>query len=307
MTIRIRALPAVLVVAAILLGACAPASSGARPPVKIGSANFTEQFVLAELYAQALESAGYPVERKLNLGSREIYAPALERGEIDLFAEYLATYLTFLKKDEGKAAADAQGDARKTQQALQDVLRAKNLTVLDPAPAVDTNALVVTKATADKHGLRKTSDLAKQNGQLVLGAPPTCPERPYCLPGFEKTYGLKFKEFKPLDTGGPLTVQALEANQIDVALLFSTDATIQVKGFVLLEDDKKLQAADNIAPVVRNDLLSKAPADFTSVLNNVSSKLTTEELTQLNRQVGVDKKDAKDAAAAWLKAKGIVR
>jgi osmoprotectant transport system substrate-binding protein len=118
---------------------------------------------------------------------------------------------------------------------------------------------------------------------------------------------LKFKEFKPLDPGGPITVAALEANQIDVAVLFTTDAVIPARGFVLLEDDKKLQLADNVAPVVRTELLNRAPADLKTLVNSVTTKVTTAELTGLNREVGLDKRDPKDAAAAWLKARGLVR
>jgi osmoprotectant transport system substrate-binding protein len=172
---------------------------------------------------------------------------------------------------------------------------------------VDTNGFVVTRETAEKHRLRRLSDLAAVAGQLVLGGPPECPDRPFCLPGLRQTYGITFKEFKALDAGGPLTVLALEGRQIDVALLFTTDAVIAVKGLVLLEDDKKLQLADNIVPVVRNDLLDRAPADFRTLINGVTAKITTEEITGLNRQVGVDKQDPKAAAAAWLRQKGLVK
>jgi osmoprotectant transport system substrate-binding protein len=151
------------------------------------------------------------------------------------------------------------------------------------------------------------SDLAPVADQLVLGGPPECPQRPFCQPGIEQVYGAKFKDFKPLDPGGPLTVAALEGKQVDVALLFSSDAVIAQKDFVVLEDDKKLQAADNVAPVVRDDLLSQAPADFKTLLNGVSAKLTTEELTGLNKQVGVDRMEPRDVAGAWLKAKGLVK
>lgn len=302
---RLRALALTLVaLAAVAAGCAAPTATGPKPTVRVGSANFTEQIVLGELYGQVLEANGYPIERKLNLGPRDIVAPAMDSAQIDLVPEYLATYVVYRS---GGDTSKADTDAQKTHRSLQDALKDKNLTVLDYAPAVDTNALVVTKATADRLGLKKTSDLARHNGQLVLGGPPTCPERPFCLIGFDRVYGLKFKEFKPLDTGGPLTVAALEGNQIDVALLFSTNAAIQAKGFVLLEDDKKLQLADNVAPVVRNDLLNRAPSDFRTLLNGVSAKLTTEELTGLNKQVDLDRKDAKEVAAAWLKAKGLVR
>jgi osmoprotectant transport system substrate-binding protein len=294
-----------LVAAAVALIGCQTLATGGgnRPTIRIGSTNFAEQTVLAELYGQALEANGYKIERKLNLGNREIVAPAIESGQIDLYAEYLATYLVFQTKDPKRASSDPAA----TYTALQDVLASKNLTVLDFAPAIDTNGFVVTKETAQKYGLTRMSDLAKVNEQLILGAPPECPTRPFCLIGLQQTYGLKFKEFKPLDAGGPLTVAALKGKQIDVALLFTTDAVIQTEGFVLLQDDKRLQQADNVAPVVRNDVLQKASGDFRTLLNQVSQRLTTEELTTLNRQVGVDKKDPRDVAGAWLRAKGIVK
>jgi osmoprotectant transport system substrate-binding protein len=259
--------------------------------------------IVAELYAQVLEANGYKIERKLNLGNREIVAPALESGQIDMYPEYLATYVTFLTKDQTKASTDAAT----TFKALQEALKPKNITALDFAPAVDQNGFVVTKATADRHGLKNLSDLAKVNNQLVLGGPAECPQRPFCQQGLEKTYGLKFKDFKALDAGGPLTVSALENNQVDVALLFTSDAVIQVKNFVLLEDDKKLQLSDNVVPVVRNEIADKAPADFKTLVNGVSAKLTTQDLTGLNKEVGVDKKDPKDVAGAWLKAKALIK
>ena len=240
---------------------------GARTTVRIGSTNFSEQLILGELYGQILEANGFTVERRFNLGSREIVAPALESGQIDLMAEYLATAEAFYAKDATKATTDPTA----TQRALQDVLTPKNLTVLDFAPAVDTNGFVVTKATADRLKLTKMSDLAPVAKDLVLGGPPECPQRPFCLLGLQQTYGLQFKEFKPLDPGGPLTVAALEADEIQVGLLFTTDATIALKGFVLLEDDKKLQLADNVAPIIRNDILTRAP-DARALLNSVTAR-----------------------------------
>jgi osmoprotectant transport system substrate-binding protein len=295
-----------LVAAAVLTGACAPAtgsSSGQKPTVRLGGQNFTEQTVLLELYGQALEAGGYTVERRANLGTREIVEPALESGQIDMYPEYLATVERFLSKDASKASTDA-GETRK---ALQEAFKPKGVTVLDYAPAVNQNGIVVSKATADRHNLKKVSDLAPVSNQLVFGGPPECPNRPFCIPGLERTYGVRFKEFKALDSGGPLTVAALEGNQIDVALLFTTDAAIPQKGFVLLDDDKKLQLADNVAPVVRDDLLNRAPADFETIVNGVTAKLTTQELTDLNKQVGVDRREAREVAAAWLKAKGLVK
>ncbi|HEU0168295.1 MAG TPA: ABC transporter substrate-binding protein [Chloroflexota bacterium] len=256
-----------------------------------------------ELYGQALEGAGYKVDRsKANLGSREVVEPALEKGDIDLVPEYMNTLLLFLDKNQ-----QGSGDAAADQKALQTVLTPKNLTVLDYAQAVDGNGFVVTKDTASKYNLKKMSDLAPVGNQLVLGGPPECPTRPFCQPGLKSTYGITFKDFKSLDAGGPLTVAALDANQIQVGLLFTTDATIVVKSYVLLDDDKHLQGADNVAPVVRNQLLNSAPPDFKTTLNGVSAKLTTANLTDMNKQVSIDKKDPKDVAGAFLKAQGLVK
>jgi osmoprotectant transport system substrate-binding protein len=296
-----------LALAAVLLvaSACGGASntgSGAKPTVIIGSTNFSEQLVLGELYAQTLEANGYTVTRKFNLGNREIVFPALQSGQIDMEADYLATLLSFVDK-----TAQGSTDPKVTAATLQKALDPKGLTVLDYAPAVDQNGFVVTKATADKYKLTKLSDLPPVAGQLVLGGPPECPTRPFCALGLKNTYGITFKDFKPLDTGGPLTVAALEGGQIDVGLLFTTSAIIAVKGFVLLDDDKHLQLSDNVAPVVRNDLLTKAGDSFKTLINSIAPKLTTAELTAMNKLVEVDKQDPKVVAKDWLKKQGIVK
>jgi osmoprotectant transport system substrate-binding protein len=301
---RFSVLSLAAVAAALLLAGCAQGAAGGKPPVRIGSTNFSEQVILAELYSQVLEANGYPVERRFNLGSREIVAPALETGQIDMYPEYMATYVTYLN---GGDTSKASTDPVTTYRNLLDTLRGKNMTVLDYAQAVDTNGFVVTKAKSDRDNLKKVSDLSRINDQYVLGGPPECPQRPFCMQGLQSTYGTKPKEFKPLDVGGPLTVAALEANQIDVAVLFTTDASIPAKNFVLLDDDKRLQNADNVAPVVRNDLLDRALADFKPLINSVTNKMTTAELTALNKQVGVDRKDPRDAARDWLRANGLVR
>jgi len=268
----------------------------------VASFNFPESNILMELYAQILEANGYTIERHAGLGTREIVEPALESGQVDLVPEYLATLEAFLAKTNSKATSDPAA----TQKALQDLLTPKNITVLDYSPAVDTNGFVVTKANADKYKLAKMSDLQSVAGQLVLGGPPECPQRPFCLIGLQSTYGLQFKDFKPLDAGGPLTVAALDSGDIDVGLLFSTDPNITLKNYVLLDDDKHLQLADNIAPVVRNQPLQQG-ADMRTLLNSVSAKLTTADLTDMNKQVGIDHKDAKDVAKAYLQSKSLVR
>ncbi|TME60383.1 MAG: ABC transporter substrate-binding protein, partial [Chloroflexi bacterium] len=307
---RGRTIFAALIALAVVATACGGAGSGtsggtARPDVTVGSTNFYEQLTLGELYAQILEANGYKVTRKFNLGNREIVQPALESGQIDVDAEYLATLLAFVDKD-GKIAKPTT-DPKETQAGLQKALDAKNLTVLDPAAATDQNGFVVTKATADSKSLKKLSDLAPVAKDMILGGPPECPQRPFCALGLKNTYGLTFKDFKPLDAGGPLTVAALDGKQIDVGLLFTSDPSIVAKNFVLLDDDKHLQLADNIAPVVRNAVLQKDDGTLKRLLNSISAKLSQSELNDMNKQVAVDKKDSKDVAAAWLKKQGLIK
>lgn len=299
-----RFLP-IVVLLALVSAACgggAGTPSADKPAIRIGSTNFSEQLIVGELYAQVLEAAGYKIERKFNLGAREVVIPAIESGQIDLEVDYLATLLAFLDKD-----AKGSTDASATAKTLDEKLKAKGLVQYDFAPAVDQNGIVVTKDTATRLKLSKVSDLTAVAKDLTFGGPPTCPNREFCAVGLEKVYGITFKTFKPLDTGGPLTVAALEGKQIDVALLFTSDAIISVKGFVLLEDDKKLQLSDNIVPIVRKDIADKGGADLRNRVNDVSKKLTTAELTELNKQVGVDKKDPKDVAKDWLKKQGLLK
>ncbi|MGH2377641.1 MAG: ABC transporter substrate-binding protein [Candidatus Limnocylindria bacterium] len=293
-----------LALAALVAGACGGAAgpAGAKPTVIVGSTNFYEQVILGELYAQVLEADGYTVERRFNLGNREIVQPALQSGQIDLLAEYLATLVVFLDSE-----AEPTTDKTETAEVLQGLLEPIGLTLLEPADATDQNGIVVTKETADRLGLSKVSDLEPVAGDLVFGAPPECPEREFCAIGLRDKYGITFKEFRPLDAGGPLTVAALEGNQIDVALLFTSDPSIVAKGFVLLEDDKQLQLADNIAPVVRTELLDEDPGEgIEALLNSVSAKLSQDELNGLNTEVAVEQKDPADVAAAWLKKQGLV-
>ena len=305
---RLRTILAALIAVAVVATACGGAGTGGtstKPDVIVGSTNFYEQITLGELYAQTLEANGYKVTRKFNLGNREIVYPALKSGQIQIVSEYLATLLAFVDKD-GKIAKPST-DKNDTKTGLQKALDADQLTVLDAADATDQNGFVVTKDTATSKSLKKLSDLAPIGNQLVLGGPPECPQRPFCQLGLKSTYGITFKDFKPFDTGGPLTIAALEGKQIDVGLLFTSDPSIVAKSFVLLDDDKHLQLADNIAPVVRKDLLSKDDGTITRLLNSLSAKLTQAELNDMNKQVAVDKKDSKDVAAAWLKKQGLIK
>ena len=307
---RRRLLPMVLLaVLALMAGACGDdddedasgtgtgsgetTSTGAKGEITIGAFNFSESAILAHIYAGALEEAGYTVEVRENLGNRELVAPALERGEIDLYPGYAATELEFFNSGAGQATPDAD----ETTEKLRTLLAGKQLTALEPSPAIDANAFAVTKATADRLKLSKLSDLAPVAGDLTLGGPPECPQRPFCQAGLEKTYGLKFKSFKALDAGGPLSKTALENGDVDVALIFSSDGAIVARNFVVLEDDKKLQNADNVVPVLRTEV---ATDEVKEILDEISGKLTTADLTELNKRADVDKEDPDALAKEWL-------
>ncbi len=289
---------------ALLVSACGGGQPAASPvergPITVASTNFTENVTLANIYGKALADKGYKVTYRLNLGRREIVAPALEKGDIDFYPGYAATDLEFYNNKAGEASGDVQATVAKLRQRLA----AKDIKVLDPSPAVDTNAIVVTKATASRLNLKKVSDLTPVAGQLRFGTTPECDIRPFCLPGLDRVYSIKFKEVKKYDSGGPLTIAALDRGDVDVALLFSTDATIAAKGWVVLDDDKHLQAADNVVPILRGKVASD---EVTQVLNRISAKLTTEALTQMNKRTNVDKDDPDVVATKWLQDNGFLK
>lgn len=275
-------------------------NDGGGKSVTIASANFSENVILANMYAKALEAKGYKVTPKFNLGNRELIYTALEKGQVDILPEYVGTALEFLNKGAGEATSDADATAEKLRAAFEP----KGVSVLEVSKAADQNAFAVTKATADKYSLKTMSDLAKVSKDLTLGGPPECPERPFCIPGMQKTYGITFKDFRTLDAGGPKTKEALEAGDIDVGLVFSSDGAVAAKNFVVLDDDKGLQTADNIVPVVRTDKLDDT---IESVLDDISSKLTTEDLQDLNKRADIDKEDPDALAEEWLKDNGFLK
>jgi osmoprotectant transport system substrate-binding protein len=272
-------------------------AAGEKGEVVVGSTNFSEQQILANMYALVLEDAGYDVETKLNLGSREVVEPALEAGEIDVYPEYAATLLEFLNK----GAGEASGDVNETVEILRPLAEEKGFTVLEPSEAQDQNALAVLPETAEEHGLSTISDLESVAGQLVFGGPPECPERPFCLLGLEETYGLEFEDFKALDAGGPLTREALENGTIDVGLFFSS--FIPDPSWVVLEDDKGLQRSDNLIPAIRTDIVDD---EIEELLNSVSAALDTDKLTELNLKVDQDREDPEDVARAFLEEEGLL-
>lgn len=200
---------------------------GGQGTLVVGAANFSESQILANLYAIALEGAGFDAEVK-PVTNREVYGPALERGELTVFPEYVGTYTEYLnkKKNGPEAPAVASGDLDATVEALRPLAREVGLTVLEPSEAADQNAFAVTREFAEENDLRALSDLADYEGELVLGGPPECPERPFCQPGLEETYGIEFDDFVSLDAGGPLTKTALKQGRIQVGLVFSSDGSL---------------------------------------------------------------------------------
>ena len=267
--------------------------------VTVASFNFPESQVLAEIYSQALEAGGYEVRRALSLGPREFVAPALAGGLVELVPEYAGTALQFLSA----GATASSPDAATAKNALQEVVAARGVTVLASAPAQDANTFVVPRETAELYGLRSISDLQPIAPELTFGGPPECPTRPLCLLGLENTYGLRFKEFVPLDAGGPLTRQALRGNHVDAALMFTTDPAIATDDLVELEDDLRLQPAENVTPLLRNEVIERFGDDVVRLLDAVSARLTTAGLRELNAQLQRGASTA-DVARAWLETTG---
>jgi osmoprotectant transport system substrate-binding protein len=287
----------------LVLQACGggrPATSGGDA-VTVAAFGFSESRILAELYAQAMEGKDIPVQRALDLASREVVEPALEQGVVDFVPEYSGTALEFLNRGAGQATSDPEA----TYRLLSDAFAERGITALAPAPAQDQNAVAVTRATAERLRLTRVSDLRPVAPALVFGAPPECPERRFCLAGLTTVYGLSFKEFRPLDAGGPLTIGALEGEEIDVGLLFTTSPAVATSDLVLLEDDLGLQPAENVVPVIRTPVLERYGDTLRQAVDEVSLRLTTEELVGLNRRVEVDGVTPAEAARVWLDHRGL--
>ena len=294
-----------MVAAALLAAACGGGPAGSRTAlddeaITVASFNFPESVLLAEIYAQALEGAGYPVKLQLGLGARELVEPSLQRGLVEFVPEYAGSALEFLTGGEGVATSNEEA----THGRLKDAFAERGVAVLAPAPAQDQNGFAVSRETADRYGLRTISQLVPEASQLVFGGPPECPERPLCLGGLEDLYGLEFGAFEPLDAGGPVSVTALRSGNVDVALLFTTDAAIDQNDFVLLYDDLGLQPAENVTPVVRAEVVEAHGDGFVRLVDSVSALLTTEDLRELNARVA-EGATPNDVATAWLAEHGL--
>ncbi|MFI1308701.1 ABC transporter substrate-binding protein [Streptomyces albidoflavus] len=311
---RARALLAALLLT--LLAACATGPSledqgevtappGDSSRLTVGSAGFTESDLLAQMYALLLRRAGYETEL-ITVANRELYEPALESGRVDVVPEYAATFADWLNAKENGPDADPVGspDLATTMKALRRLATPRGLTVLDPGKAVDQNAFAVTRAFAAEHSLRTLSDLGASGIPVRLAAGDECVSRPYCQPGLEKTYGIDVTAVDPKGVGTTQAKRAVQSGQDQMVLTTTTDATLDAFGLVLLEDDKKLQNADAVVPVV-----NRARAGSRRVaraLDALAPVLTTADLAGLNRQVDSWRRLPEDVARAYLEEKGLL-
>ncbi|SCD54560.1 osmoprotectant transport system substrate-binding protein [Streptomyces sp. BpilaLS-43] len=263
--------------------------------VTIGTANFTENQVLGHLYAAALDAAGVRTTVRPNLGTREILIPALKGGDIDLLPEYQGALLHYL---DAKATATEEGEM---QNALAMALP-RGLQILPYGRAEDSDAFAVTRETAKEYGLKSLADLAKHNGKLVIGAAPEVKKRAVGSVGLKDVYGVEFKEFKSLDSSGPLVKGALKKGDVDVANLFTTDTDIVAEGWVVLTDPKNLIPGQHVVPLIAD---RKADSTVRKALARLGGLLTTKDLTELNRLVDKDRKDPEDVAHDWAAKHGI--
>jgi osmoprotectant transport system substrate-binding protein len=310
--VRRAAVPPLLALVAALVLALAgcdrsqapppPPEDPARPTIRLASFDFPESELLGQVYGQALSQHGFPVEQVVQLGSREVVAPALEQGKIDMVPEYLGSALNFLNDRDRVATADP----RQTHARLEQAFAPRGVSVLAFAPALDRNGFVVSGDLARSHHLERISDLAPLARQLVIGGPPECPQRPLCLKGLQEVYRLSFARFESMPSRA-VTAAALQTGEIDVGMIDTTDPSLLRPGadLVQLADDRRLQPADNVVPVLRRELRALYGPPLVSLVNAVSAQLTTVELTKLNLQVA-DGRPAADAAAAWLRAHPII-
>lgn len=270
-------------------------SAGADSALIIGSADFAESQIIANIYSQALQNAGVKVKEQFNIGSREVTMAALKDGSLDVMPEYSSSLLKYLDQKSTASAAD------EVQKELTAKLP-KELSLLDVSEAADNDVVAVTKATAEKYNLTKISDLAAIGSQITLGGPPEWKTRVNGVIGLHDLYGITFKEFVTLDAGGPLTMTALTSGQVQAGDIFSTDPGIEANNLVVLKDDKSLFAAENVVPVITS---ARASEVVKKTLNGVSAKLTTDDLITMNGKAATGAKQS-DIAKEWLKSVGLI-
>jgi glycine betaine/choline ABC-type transport system substrate-binding protein len=271
--------------------------------ITVGSKNFTEEFILGEVYAQALQAAGYNVKKQLNLGDSNIAVKALKDGEIDGYPDYTAQVLEqFFGLGLNQIPSSAQAEYQKAKSEFEK----QGLTAFPPTPFADANALGTLKKTADKLGVTKISDLEGKSQDLTLYGSPECEQRLDCLVGLEKVYGLKFKSFNPVDIGLRYTV--LDKGQADLSILFTSDANLSVNKdkYVLLQDDKHVFPAGNLIFITTQDTVKRAGPDYAKTIEKVQSGLTLRVMQELNARVDIDKQEPAAVAKQYLQETGYI-
>lgn len=308
-TLALGATSLVLIVSACTSGGstASPAASASeaasKPTVKVGSAGFYEAEVVGEIYAQALEAAGYTVERHLAIGERPAVHAAMDGGDVNLIPEYLGGLA-----GQGLGLETLATDPAEAVAAMQDALAAKGWVVFDYSPGTDADGFAVRQETADQFELATMSDLAAVADQLVWGVAQGCPTNPVCGPGLLSTYGIDLStiEVESLSPCSPDIAGSLNDDTIDVAQVCTTQPEIASMNLVLMEDDKHLQPAQNMIPVAAKDLADAAPADLASTLNAIQAKLTTDALTQLGVAINIQHEDVADVARTFLQDNGLL-
>ena len=291
----------IVAVAMLVAGGCSgagerppPAEDPRRPTITVTSFNFPESETLAEVYGQALRRQHYPIEVVARLGGREIVQPALEQGRVDLVPGYLGSTLNFLQE-----RRVATADPRATHRRLKQALGPRGLRVLAFAPAEDRNGFVVTGDLARRRNLECISDLQPIAPKLILGGPPECPDRLLCLKGLKDVYGLEFARFEPMPSR-TVTADALENGEIHVGMIETTDGNLAERDLVQLQDDRQLQPAENIVPVVRNEIVNAYGPALVRLLDAITAQLSTGDLIGMNQRVQLEGAEPTAVAADWL-------
>lgn len=299
----------------LLLTACSGSEDGfsssagggaSDETITVGGATFTESLILMEMYEALLEDAGYTVE-VTPVESRELYAPELQSGNIDVVPEYAATITEYLNREENGPDAEvlARPEVEATVEALSTLAEPRGLRVLEPAEAANQNAFFVTQDFAQQHGLKTLSDLGASGLPIVLAGTPECPERAKCEIGLRELYRINITQDLPLGFGSVQNKQAVVQGQAQLGLSGTTDGTLGDLGLVVLEDDKGLQNADNLIPVANADGPA-ATQEVTEILNGLSAVLTSDDLAELNRRVDEDREQAADVARSYLQDEGLL-